>query len=91
VKAAQLSTHGWYSDFGGHFGPTDTNSGWVERVNLFRKNYKEGGEYRKNGITLFGQLLHDLVSCESGYLDILTSLNFTLHDIFKIDKLFKHN
>lgn len=66
VKAAQLSTQGWYSDLSGHFGPEDTNSGWVERMNLFRVNYSEDGEYRKNGITLFGRLLHDLVSCESG-------------------------
>jgi len=66
VKAAQLSTQGWYSDLSGHFGPEATNSGWVERMNLFRVKYSEDGEYRKNGITLFGRLLHDLVSCESG-------------------------
>ena len=66
VKAAQLATQGWYGDFSGHFGPSETNSGWTERVQLFRENYLDEKPYRKNGITLFGRLMHDLVSCESG-------------------------
>ncbi len=77
VKAAQLSTQGWYGDFSGSFGPVDENSGWVERSQLFRVNYDASKEYRKNGITLFGRLLHDLVSCESG-LPPLTKVKIEL-------------
>jgi hypothetical protein len=77
VKAAQLSTHGWYGDFSGHFGPEETNSGWTERCQLFRENYKDTKPYRKNGITLFGRLMHDLVSCESG-LPPLTKVKIEL-------------
>lgn len=66
VKAAQLTTEGWYSDFSGHFGPVETNSGFKERSELFRVNYGQDTEYRKTGITLFGRLMHDLVSCQTG-------------------------
>jgi hypothetical protein len=66
VKAAQLSAQGWYGDFSGHFGPTTSNSGFKERSELFRENYGQDSPYRKNGITLFGRLMHDLISCETG-------------------------
>ncbi len=66
VKAAQLSTQGWYSDLSGHFGPEEANSGWNERSELFCEKYQKISDYRKNGITLFGRLMHDLVSCKSG-------------------------
>ena len=66
VKAAQLATEGWYADFSGHFGPTDSNSGFKERSALFREGYGETSPYRKSGATFFGRLMHDLVSCTTG-------------------------
>ncbi len=66
VKAAQLNCQGWYSDLGQHMGPVEVNSGFVERSNLFRKNYDPRSEYKATGTTLIGRLMHDLVSCETG-------------------------
>ena len=66
VKAAQLACQGWYSDLASHMNPGETNIGWIERANLFKKNYDPRFEFRPNGVTFFGRLLHDLVSCETG-------------------------
>ena len=66
VKACQLSTQGWFSDLGTHMGAGDLNIGWTERSNLFRKNFDPRGAFKANGTTLFGRLMHDLVSCETG-------------------------
>jgi hypothetical protein len=66
VKAAQLCCQGWYSDIANHMGPEVNNTGWSERGNLFKKGYDPRGEFKPNGTTLFGRLMHDLVSCETG-------------------------
>jgi hypothetical protein len=67
VKSAQLSCQGWYSDMGNHMGPVPgTNTGFTERNQLFRKNYKDTAPYRPSGVTLFGRLMHDLIACETG-------------------------
>jgi hypothetical protein len=66
VKAAQLSTEGWYSDFSGHFGATDSNAGFKERSELYREGYGSTTAYRKSGTTFFGRLMHDLISCTTG-------------------------
>ena len=66
VKSAQLSCQGWYSDTATHMGAGAANIGWVERSNLFRDNYDENKNFKYNGTTLFGRLLHDLVACETG-------------------------
>ena len=64
VKAAQLACQGWYTDLASHMTPEDTNTGWAERCNLFKKDYDPRGEFRP--VTFFGRLLHDLVACETG-------------------------
>jgi hypothetical protein len=67
VKSAQLSCQGWYSDMNNHMGPAPgTNTGFTERNQLFRQNYKAGAPYRPTGTTFFGRLMHDLIACETG-------------------------
>jgi hypothetical protein len=66
VKTAQLACQGWYGDLGNHMGPVEENSGFVERSNLFRKGYDPRSEYKQNGTTVIGRLMHDLISCETG-------------------------
>ena len=66
VKSAQLSCQGWYSDTATHMGAGDSNIGWSERANLFREDYDTNKNFKSNGTTLFGRLLHDLVACETG-------------------------
>ena len=46
----------------------EANTGWAERSQLFRQNYDQSKPFRKNGLTLMGRLMHDLVSCETGIL-----------------------
>jgi hypothetical protein len=60
VKANQLQTQGWVTDLGHHMGAVEENSGFVERSNWFRVGYDQRAEYRPNGVTLFGRLMHDL-------------------------------
>lgn len=67
VKAAQLGCQGWYTDLASHMDPGESNVGWGERCGLFKKDYDNiRGEFRPNGATFFGRLLHDLVACETG-------------------------
>lgn len=67
VKSAQLSCQGWYSDMGNHMGPiSGTNTGFSQRNQLFRENYKDDAAYRRSGATFFGRLMHDLIACETG-------------------------
>ena len=37
VKAAQLACQGWYTDLASHMDPSENNTGWGERCNLFKK------------------------------------------------------
>ena len=46
--------------------PESANSGWAERNQLFHENYDKSKPFRKSGLTLFGRLMHELVSCETG-------------------------
>ena len=66
VKSAQLCCQGWYGDSGTHMGPGAANLGWVERQNLFKEDFEPRNNFKSNGTTLFGRLLHDLVACETG-------------------------
>ena len=66
VKAAQLACQGWYTDLATHMDGSANNTGWGERCNLFKKSYDPRGEFRPNGVTFFGRLMHDLVACETG-------------------------
>jgi hypothetical protein len=66
IKACQLSTQGYYPDLSDHMGPVDDNSGFTDRMCLFRKGYDETGAYKPDGTTLFGRLMHDL-----GYIQYL--------------------
>ena len=66
VKSSQLACQGWYSDTATHMGPDEDNVGWNERANLFRKDYDAVKDFKPEGTTVFGRLLHDLVSCETG-------------------------
>ena len=62
VKLSQLSTEGWYGDTSHHMDGDTNNSGFVERNQLFRKNFDIENEYRSEGATFFGRLLLDLTS-----------------------------
>ncbi len=85
VKSAQLTCQGWYSDMGNHMGPKPgTNTGFTDRNQLFRVNYKDGAAYRPSGVTLFGRLMHDLIACETG-LPPNTKVRF---DLDKSDNAF---
>ena len=46
--------------------PGSANSGWDQRHQMFRTNYDKTKSFRKSGVTLFGRLMHELVSCETG-------------------------
>jgi hypothetical protein len=77
VKSAQLQTHGFYPDTSEHMGPVDDNSGFTDRMNLFRKDFDVAKPYKKDGTTLFGRLMHDLVNCTTG-LPPNTKIKFEL-------------
>lgn len=47
-------------------GPEANNTGWKARNFMFHENYDENKDFRKSGVTLFGRLLHELTSCETG-------------------------
>ena len=69
VKSCQLACQGYYSDLGGHFGPENSNSGFLSRSQLFRSNPGQAippSEYSPNGTRVFGKLLLDLASCPTG-------------------------
>ena len=66
VKLSQLSTEGWYGDTSHHMDGDTNNSGFVERNQLFRKNFDIDNEYRPEGATFFGRLLLDLTSASCG-------------------------
>jgi len=66
VKTSQLICQGWVTDTAPHMGPTIANSGFEARSLMFRTNYDSTKPYRKEGVTLFGRLMHDLVTCETG-------------------------
>ena len=66
VKSAQLACQGWYSDLCSYMDPNENNTGWTDRRDLFKKDYDPRGDYKSSGTTLFGRLMHDLVSCETG-------------------------
>ena len=77
VKTAQLQTQGFYPDTSEHMEAVDDNSGFQDRMCLFRKDFDTTGDYKKDGTTLFGRLLHDLVSCTTG-LPPNTKIKFEL-------------
>jgi hypothetical protein len=60
VKSAQLTCQGWATDLGHHMGAVEENAGFLERSNWFRTGYDQRSEYRANGMTFFGRLMHDL-------------------------------
>jgi hypothetical protein len=66
VKSAQLASQGFYPDLSEHMDPVDDKSGFTDRMCLFRKKYDETADYKSDGTTLFGRLMHDLVSCQTG-------------------------
>ena len=71
AKNSHLHTQGYYQDLSSHMGPVDTNTGWVERRNLFREQNDPTKAYRAGGTTFFARLSHDLVSCTTGYLKLI--------------------
>jgi hypothetical protein len=79
VKSAQLGCQGWYSDQPPDNYKADVNNnGYNVRRKLFLTDYNTAkGEYRPEGATFFGRLMHDLVSCESG-LPPRTKVRFEL-------------
>ena len=77
VKSAQLQTQGYYGDTSEHMDFSSDNSGFQERMNLFRKDFDPVNDYKADGTTFFGRLLHDLVSCSTG-LPPNTKIKFEL-------------
>ncbi len=55
-----MASQGWYADLASHMDSSDDNSGWLERHLLFRQNYDASKDYRKNGATFMGRVLHHL-------------------------------
>ena len=68
VKACQLQTEGLYLDLNTHFGPTDVNTGFVERSKLFRTNNDDTKAYKREGVKFFGRLQLDLLACQTGLI-----------------------
>ena len=66
MKLSQLSCEGWYGDTSHHMDGETQNSGFMERNQLFRKNFSTELEYRPEGATFFGRLLLDLASASCG-------------------------
>ena len=60
VKAAQLASQGWSSDLSAHMGPTENNSGFIERGNYFRIGFDQRNDFKPEGAVYFGRLMHDL-------------------------------
>jgi hypothetical protein len=58
--------------------PETSNTGWAERNQMFRENYDQNKPFRKSGVTLFGRLMHELVSCETGLNVKCFKFNFIL-------------
>ncbi len=66
MKSTQLTCQGWSSDLGLHMGPSENNSGFIERGNFFRIGFDQRNDFKPEGAVFFGRLLHDLVACETG-------------------------
>ena len=66
VKVTQLTTEGFYQDIGGHMDPIETNTGFEERCNIFRKDKKAENPYKSEGVRFFGKLQLDFLGCQSG-------------------------
>ena len=77
VKSAQLQTQGFYPDTSEHMEASSDNAGFTDRMSLFRKNFELTNEYKSDGTTLLGRLMHDLVSCTTG-LPPHTKIKFEL-------------
>ena len=54
VKACQLTQEGWYNDLSSHMDSSSANTGFTERMNLFRKDGDENGAYKSEGTTFIG-------------------------------------
>jgi hypothetical protein len=50
--------------------PSENNSGMAERNALFKIDHNKANNFRPNGVTFFGRLMHELVSCETGNIFI---------------------
>ena len=55
-----MSQQGWFTDLSSHMESDNNNSGFSQRSNAFRKNFKSSEAYRPEGATFFARLLHDL-------------------------------
>jgi hypothetical protein len=66
VKSCQLACQGWYTDTAHHMDADENNSGWIQRCDLFKIDGDSVKDFKPNGTTLIGRLMHDLVSCETG-------------------------
>ena len=62
MKSCQLQSQGYYSDLSGHFSADITNTGFLQRSCLFRKNFQPTNEFKSGGTTLIGRLHHDLIT-----------------------------
>ena len=62
MKSCQLQSQGYYNDLSGHFSADITNTGFLQRSCLFRKNFQPTNEFKVGGTTLIGRLHHDLIT-----------------------------
>jgi hypothetical protein len=78
AKGSHLQTQGWYVDtIETDCEPGDNNLGWESRRDILHENYDKTKPFRKDGVTFFGRLMHDLMSCETG-LPPLTKVKIEL-------------
>lgn len=66
IKACQLSLGGYESDTGGSMNADSTNTGWSERILLFKEDGDLQKDYLKNGTTFISRLQHDLCTITTG-------------------------
>jgi hypothetical protein len=69
VKNSFLQCQGWHSDTYGHFEPVDVdgksaNLGMQQRCAWFRKDYSLNNDWREEGLTLTGRLMHEFMGVD---------------------------
>lgn len=87
-KGAQMYSGGWLNDFVSHYPntvldkvpsiePTPQNNGYNNRVKWFRKNFKEGLEYRDEGFVFCAPFRHELFGLQK-LIPPKTKVSFSL-------------
>jgi len=71
-KNSQLACQGFYNDIANHMSNSEAdyliNTGYQQRLNLFRKGADSANDYKQSGVKFFGRLHIDLISTETGII-----------------------